>query len=163
MSTRSLISSTSSLGSIGSVSGSFDSRDYDNTVTMSVSVTAKKNDDTLSEISKDDSVDMNLPMGLRNRTYNKDVKFHKKVGEGTIPIFTQTQINEMRRVIKKKNMQLLKHYELQPMWVRMGMKGKYPKNERVIVNVAKMKQFAVLNLDIVAHTNEYANSWVSAS
>mmetsp|Transcript_7436 Transcript_7436/g.12492 ORF Transcript_7436/g.12492 Transcript_7436/m.12492 type:complete len:160 (+) Transcript_7436:145-624(+) len=159
MSKPPILSSADSLGSM-----SFASCDsFDDSNAISVSVTSGGKTDADSEISKDESVDLNQSMGLRNRHYNKDVKYAKKKTAGKIPIFTQTQISEMRRVINRKGMQYLKHYELQPTWVRLGMKGKYPKDQSILVNVAKMKQFAVVNLEIVAHTNDFANSWVSAS
>jgi hypothetical protein len=149
--------SVSSAGSLGSASENSE-------VTKSV-ISASDNNkaDDESNKSKEEVVDMSQSMGLRNRHYNKDVKYHQKRNQGNIPIFTQVQINEMRRVISKKNMQLMKHHELHPIWVRMGMEGKYPKEQNRLVIVAKMKQFAVLNLEIVSLTNDFANAWVSSS
>ena len=137
---------------------------YDSATSVSssiISASVSKQDDDSSVGGE--SVDMDQPMALRNRRYNKDIKYHKKKNSGTIPIFTQTQINEMRRVLIKKDLQLLSHRELHPIWVRMGMKGTYPKTESRLVIAAKMKQFAVLNLDAVAYTNDFANAWVSSS
>lgn len=116
-----------------------------------------------SAADDEDAVDMTQSLGMRSRHYNKDITYFQKKNNGVVPKFTQVQINEMRRVAVKKNMQLLKHHELHPIWVRLGMKGKYPKTQDITVCVAKMKQYSVLNLELVALTNDFSNSWVSSS
>lgn len=107
--------------------------------------------------------DMTLPLGLRMRKYNKDIRYHKSKNNGHHAKYSYSQVNEMRKVLKKKGMQNLKHCELQPIWVRMGMGRTYPRKSSVVRNVAEMKQFALLTLEYVNCTSDYADIWVSSS
>lgn len=142
---------------MGSMYSDLDTPSNTNTVfSASVQEKSKYDDD-------DDEPDMSQSLALRSRHVNKDITYHKQLRLGKLPKFTLEQINEMRRVLRRKNMQMLRHQELQPVWVRMGMTEKYSKTAEVIENVAKMKQFASLNLKIVAHTNDFANAWVTSS
>lgn len=156
--------STQSLTSV-----SVDSSEYsDDTATTNnttntkpiISASVVKVEDAKSS-KAEEVVDMSQSLGMRSRHFNKDIKFHQKRNKGHLPHFSQVQIAEMRRVVIKKNMQLLKHHELQPIWVRMGMEGKYPKTQERVIIVAKMKQFAVLSLELVEHMDDYPNNYVS--
>ena len=153
--------SVSIQSSLGSSMDSSECYTEDSAATKSI-ITASVNK-AVEDPPQEEIIDMSQSLGMRSRHFNKDITFHQKRNLGTIPNFSQIEVNEMRRVVVKKNMQLLKHHQLQPIWVRMGMQGKYPKTQDRLITVAKMKQFAVLSLELVAHTDVVeSNTWVSS-